>query len=225
MLTDLQKTIYNTHLAASRSHQNKPFTIRKDFENFETEKSEEYLAILKIEQIIKTSNLNTKVYINAPYLVYADTKYFDLPFYTTQKAIKAYTVHIKSMQFKLPDDKEQLEFIKDSLIFIKDYCIKEGIVLDKYFSQMEGIAPAWANHIVTYKLSIYLFIGFELLGVPIRDIMYDLHPDDREMYLGNIDETYPRYKANINNSIIAKKLIKEGVARINTLISAECLPF
>ena len=212
-------------MAASRSHQNKPFTIRKDFENFDTEKPEDYLAILKIEQIIKSSNLNPKVYINAPYLVYKDTKYFDLPFYTTQKAIKAYSVHIKGMKQKLPDDKEQLEFIKDSLIFIKEYCIKKNIPLDKYFSQMEGIAPAWAIHLVTYKISIYLFIGFELLGVPIRDIMYDLHPDDREMYLGNIDETYPKYKANIMNSTIAKKLIKEGVSRISTLIDADCLPF
>jgi hypothetical protein len=225
MLTEIQKSIYNTHLATSRQNQNKPFTIRKDFENFETQKPEEYSYLLKIEQLIKSCNLNLKVYFKSPYTIYKDTPYFDLQFYTTQKAIKCYTIYIRLMQNKLPDDKDQLEFIKDSLVFIKDFCIEKNIFLRDYFNFKIGETPAWALHLITYKISIYLLIGLELLNFNIRQFFSELCPDDREMYLGDIDKLYPKYKQNILNSKMAKPLILKGINKIEGLIAHHNLPF
>lgn len=218
MLNELQKNLYNMHLATTRSHQNKPFTIRKNFDDFETEKPEDYVNLLKIEQLVKSCNLNVKNYFKAPYQTYKDVEYFDLQFYTTQKAIKCYTIQINLLKSTLPDEKEQLTFIKDSLIFLKEYCIENNISLGSYFKQESGLSPTWATHLVTYKTSIYLIIGFELLGCNIYDMMHSMHPDDREMYLGNIQENYPKYRKHINESKIAKRLIVEGINKIDGII-------
>ena len=89
MLTDFEKHIYNTYLKVSRVQNDKPYKLRINFDNFNVEDGN-YLN--KISRLLtKFKNINLVEFIQAPYTIYSD-KEFNLKFYTSQKALKAYTL-------------------------------------------------------------------------------------------------------------------------------------
>ena len=61
---------------------------------------------------------NLEDFLNAPYEVYNDDKYYDLKFYTTQRAIKVYSTFIKKRLSNDIDSTGTLNKIRDSLYFI-----------------------------------------------------------------------------------------------------------
>jgi hypothetical protein len=50
-----------------------------------------------------------------------------------------------------------------------------------------------------------------------------MHPDDQEMYFGKIYDIFPKYKQNIKESLVAKRLIVEGIQRIDQLIKEKIM--
>ena len=117
-MTERDKYIYNCYLETSRKLNNKPFRYRKDFEGFE--EREDYAYIVKLSSFFnKFENINIKDFFEAPFYVYKDER-VDLQFYTTQRAIKAYTIYQNQFLIDNPDNSQTLIKIKDSFIFIKD---------------------------------------------------------------------------------------------------------
>jgi len=217
MINDFQKRLYNLHLATYKRHQKKPYTHRMNFDNFEREKPEETLWLLKLEKFFTNySKINIKQFFDAPYVIHEDKDYFSLEFYTAQAAINTYRLYMKQAETQLPDSICQLEYIKDSLKFIKEFCIKQKIRLVDYMFYKEGLTYSWAVHIAEHKTSIYAIMGFSLYTPEkIYDHMFEMPDDEREMLLGDIVNNFPIYKAQFEKSVTAKQLLIKGQEVIN----------
>ena len=127
MLTDFEKHIYNTYLKVSRVQNDKPYKLRINFDNFNVEDGN-YLN--KISRLLtKFKNINLVEFIQAPYTIYSD-KEFNLKFYTSQKALKAYTLFQTKLKQTNPD--LILHKLKDALIYIKEFCNEQNISIDEY---------------------------------------------------------------------------------------------
>jgi hypothetical protein len=105
-----KQRIYNDHLATSRSMRDKPFRIRKNFENFDKDK-EIYLDRLN-KFFGSYPNIDIKEYFSAPYYLYDDVDYFDLEYFTTQKAKKDYAQYMNQLGItKFDIENRILEFM------------------------------------------------------------------------------------------------------------------
>jgi hypothetical protein len=114
MCTDKQKRIYNHHLVESRKAKGKPFRIRKDFSKL---KPEHKIVLEKLDRLFsKYSDINVSNFFIAPYKIYPNDEYFDLKFYTTQKAIFVYKLYMESLKVeKIEDSNENIE-VENNLI-------------------------------------------------------------------------------------------------------------
>ena len=98
-MTSQEKHIYNSYLRISRSRQNKPFKLRKDFSKFEDDKNYKY--VVKLNNILsRNKSIQLEDFLSAPYEIYGDD-HFDLKFYTTQRAINVYVTYTKK---RMSDD-------------------------------------------------------------------------------------------------------------------------
>lgn len=158
-MTYQEKYIYNCYLETSRKLNNKPFRYRQDFEGFEDK--EEYGYIVKLAYMFnKFSTINVKDFFEAPYFVYNE-KYFDLKFFTTQRAKKSYTIYETTFLPNNPDHEQSLIKIKSSFMFIFKFCKEQGISIEKYCTYIKpgDKIHSFLLHMKSRDISIYsLFI-------------------------------------------------------------------
>jgi len=219
-ITENQKRLYNLHLQISRRHQEKPYRLRENFDNFAKEKPEEYLWLQKLDAFLTIHpQINVKLFFTAPYHIYDDQDYFSLNYFVSQSAIKAYTLYLKEIHDQSPDSPFQLEFIKDSLTFLKDYCIEQKIDLLQYLNKMEGITYMWTVHLAEHKISPYIIIGLKYFQLPVHDLIFSIPDDEREMLIADLAKAYLLYTTRLDNSTQAKKLTIEGIKIISQHIT------
>jgi hypothetical protein len=228
-LNENQKRLYNLHLQTFKRHQNKPFQKRLNFDDFESEKPEDYLWLQKLDNLLTSHpQINQKLYFEAPYRIYEDQDYFNLNYYTSQAGIRAYILLLKEMDDQSPDNDFQIEFIRDSLEFIKQYCIENKIELSKYLQHIESITYVWAVHLAEHKISPFVIIGFKYFNIPVYDYIFSMPEDERNMLIGEFAINFKIYEKRLNESKKAKRLITEGIKIISQKInhclqSKECL--
>lgn len=212
-MTEKEKEIYNLYLSTYRRANNQPYNVRKNFENFENDP--QYMYIRKLAQFFnKFPQIKPHIYFIAPYELYKDTKHFDLGFYNSQKAIKAYTVYTKQITEQSPDTPEQIKFIKDSLRFMAMFCVKNKISLNDYINHKTGITYTWLKHLKQHDISVYILLEFK----EVYDIIKTLEEDIKDMFIGNFEKEFFTYKSRYNNSKQAKYIITEGFKRLDILI-------
>jgi hypothetical protein len=205
---DLQK-IYNTYLAVSRKSRNKPFKLRENFEGFESKT--EYSMLIKLEYFFKRfPNINKETYFKAPYELWKDKDFFALDFYTTPVATRAYTLYKKQLLEQSPDNDANLEFIRESLMFIGKYCSTGGITLEQYFTHQSGATYDWMKHIRQNLISPYVVYGF----TGVDDLLYRTPEDERDLLLGEFADKFYIYKQKYNESKLAKQLVVQGLQRV-----------
>ncbi|MDB4430297.1 hypothetical protein N9273_00590, partial [bacterium] len=104
MITEREKSIYNSYLYASRSAQNKPTRFRKDFSKL---KDEDFVSLKKLSAFLtRHNNINYRDWFAAPYEVYSKDEYFDLKFFNSRKALKCYSLYMKDREMSNPDNSE-----------------------------------------------------------------------------------------------------------------------
>lgn len=213
MLPEKQQKIYNQHLRISRSCRDKPFKLRTDFSDF---KDKTKIHILqRLEMFFnKFPNVNEEVYFKAPYLIWKDKDYFDLSFYLTPVATRAYTVYKKQLLEQDPDNDDNVEFVRQSLMFITKYCIEKHISLKEYYTLQTGVTYDWMKHIRQAKISPYICFGFD----NIDDIIYQVPEDERDLLLGSFADKFYNYKQQYNKSKHIKHMVKTGLQKINEWI-------
>lgn len=90
LITDFEKHLYNTFLKTARSSANKPYRLRKDFSNLD-DLSVAYLK--RLSTFFKNhAEICAEEFFSAPYKLYKDEAYYDLKYFTSLKAIKAYNI-------------------------------------------------------------------------------------------------------------------------------------
>jgi len=213
MINENEKRIYNLYLSVSRSSRNKPYSLRKNFDEFE--KDTDYVPLKRVCNFFnKFPQIKPYLYFKAPFVVWGSVEYFPLVFFSSQKAIKSYTIYFKQLQEQSPDSNEQLEFIKESLKFIALFCIKNKIHLNDYPTFKQGSTFSWMKHVKEHNISIYPIFGF--FGV--LDIISSIPEDEKELLLSDIAENIVVYKTRFIQSKEAQQLIKDGMQCINKVI-------
>lgn len=221
MVTEYQKYIYNSHLSSYKRHQNKPYSYRQNFESFEQDNSKDYSSLIKLSNILENNkNINIKYFFDAPYKVYNDKDYYPLSYYTNMSAVKAYTLYLKQLNNSKPDDPQQLEFIRESLIHIKDICVEKKLSLQGYLSHQEGAIFQWVDDLHRHMVSPYVILGFGFFGVQVYNMLFNMPEEERILLVNDIVTNFSVLNRNLEESKKGKYLIIEGLKRIHKIISS-----
>ena len=211
-MTNQEKHIYNSYLRVSRSRQNKPFKLRKDFSKFEDDKNYKY--VIKLNNILSRNNsIDLEEYLSAPYEVYDDNGHYDLKFYITQRAIKVYTAYTKKRMADNIDDEQVITKIKDSIYFIYNFCKDNDITLKEYISHKTNIMNSFILHVQENKIILYVLFGFSTFERELNKTSYEV----REFILGDLVRNIDRYRKNFQASKKAKIIIRKGLSEIYKL--------
>lgn len=208
-LSKFEEQIYNTHLKASRTHKGLPFRYRKDFSSLD-DKTKSNLKKISLF-LTKHKHINLDEYINAPYKVYQDEDFFDLEYYITLKAVKAYSLYYRQLLNESPDSTAQLHYIVRSLKFIQDFCRDKAIQLPAYLKHTEDKTPSFLLHLKDHKVNIYTLLGF-------KNFIKELKSNDIELIRFIVgDELIDRVDLCNNKLLLSKKareLIMKGFNKI-----------
>lgn len=211
MITETQQQIYNFYLRSLAEGSARPYKVRKNFDNIKPE----YVAELeKLETFFnKYPHLLRYEFFVAPYKLYTDDKkFYSLKFYSSYKGMSTCIAYFKSLKESAPD--EQLDYLKESLKFITNFCVEKQIELDAYPSYRSIAQYDFIIHLKQHKVSFYAIFALPntyycLLNLPI---------DEFQLYFGidiNLDDMHNRY----HSSREAKKWLEENVQKIRKYIT------
>jgi len=210
-MTEIEKTIYNKHLAVSRSLRKKSFKLKKDFTGFEDD--ERYPYIKRIAILFgKYPEIDMNLYFIAPYKLYPDVEYFDLQYFSSLRAIKSYSLYKNELEKLAPE--QHISDVKKSLGFITKYCIENKISLDKYINnKTQGMHPDWMYHLKLNKINIYTLMEFPNLLEYISEI-----PEDEQfLFFGATYTDFFDKKIKYLNSPL-KPFLKLAIKKISAFI-------
>ena len=198
-MDNFEKIIYNNFLEVSKKINNKPVKYRKNFDNFP---DKNYIIINKLSSFFKKFNhLKIKDFFEAPYFVYNEN-YFDLKFYLSPKAIKAYTLYNDKFLLNNPDDEKTLLKMQDSIKFIYNYCKDKDINIKEYLLVNEGEYNVFLKHIKNRDVIIFVLFAFNNFEKTLSSIDNEI----KNMYSSNFSKlNYIRTK--YYSSSKAKKII------------------
>ena len=210
-ITDFEKLIYNKYLATTRSNQNLPFKLRKNFDGFTDDVN--YFYVKKLAMFFnRFQHIDIDEFFKAPFRIYSD-KIFDLKFYTSQRALKVYTLYVQRKQLTPPDSDDQLYGIKKSLQYILKFCNDQNITIDEYISHMDSGLPTFVMHLKHCNVTLYTLFGFESFESCINSI----DRDHLKFTLGDLVSNIPQFRTRFMTSTLAKKLARVGIRKIKEL--------
>jgi hypothetical protein len=204
-----EKVIYNAFLKVSRSKQSLPYRLRKHWEGFEESVAYPYTVKLK-NLFTRNKHIDVFDFLNAPYTIYPGESGFDLSFYTSQKAIKIYSMYMKKQLTQSPDSEYHLNHILKGLKFIKKFCLIKNINMEEYINFKESTQYSFIIHLKRRFISIYnlfAFKGFELA-------FKNCDPDITRFTIGDMYDQIPVFRTKFLNSNSAKSLAFSGLDKI-----------
>lgn len=175
------------------------------------------------EFLINHSHINIDMFMEAPYKVYSkgSKNYYPLSFYSKPLALRTYFLYKNLLDGESADSDDNLFLIKDSIIFIKNFCIEKNITLKEYLNYSESATYSWCHHLMDNKISIYNLLAFSFFGINIYMLLNQLPPDERELFLHNYNNNISEYMDKLNNSEKAKLLLLRGYDKIKKTINNE----
>ena len=222
MITEKEKSIYNSYLYASRKAKDKPVRLRQNFDNIE---SKDQVSLKKLNLLLsKYTHINYSDFFIAPYKVYGSDNYFDLSFFNTRKAIKCYSIYCKDKETQNPDSEDTINVLKECLKFIYNYCDNKKITLQEYKTYIPGVAsdllpdsatPEVFWHLKNHHINFYTLHALDMdTAVKNKDIeifnwfipdFTDLYSKTRVKFLSSKSL---KEKAKKGLKIIEQKLLK-----------------
>jgi len=204
-LSTENQRIYNAHLATSRSMRDKPFKIRKNFENFDKDK-EIYLDRLN-NFFGSYPNIDIAEYFSAPYCLYDDVDYFDLEYFTTQKAKKDYAQYMNQLELMSPDSEQSLKRLINGFKFISKFCKERDLTLQDYMSFSEKNIPSVLEHLKNHDINFY---AIHALGIT----KFDIENRILEFMFKDFWKTFQKTKNMFYASTKMKKLAKQAIQKL-----------
>jgi hypothetical protein len=219
MITELEKSIYNTYLKHMRMSQNKPYRLRKDFDKFE--QNPNYPKIRKISNIFKSCpHISMEDYFIAPYKVYTledEDMVYTLDFYASMKALGCYKQYMVIKELCDPDEEHQLDFIKRSFQFILKFCMEQKITFDQYLTYQKGFTYEWMKHYAEKKISLLCLLEYDF----IYDMIMGIEEEHRSLLLGDLEERFYKIKGDYLNSSRARIIVKKAIKIVKKNTSLE----
>lgn len=211
-MTHKEQYIYNCYLETSRKVNSQPFRYRKDFDGFE--KKEEYRILVRLAAFFnKFPNINIKDFFEAPYFVHNE-KFFELKYFTSQKAIKAYTIYETKFLPDNPDHEQTLQKIKQSFEFIYKFCKDKNIKFNDYilFKDADSQWHEFFMHVKSRNVILYALFCFPNFDKVVQT--YD--KEIKEFVFGDTFTNLNFYRTKYYSSNKARKLC---ILIFNKLIS------
>lgn len=149
----------------------------------------------------KFENINIKDFFEAPYFVYNEP-FFDLKYFTTQKAIKAYTVYQNVFLPENPDHAQSIEKARNGFAFIYKFCKSNGIKMEDYasFIQPNDKVHSFMLHLKNRDVSIYNMFVFPNFDKIIKQ--YD--NEIKQFLFGDVLQNINYYRTKYYGSAKAK---------------------
>lgn len=217
-ITPSEQQIYNKFHAVTRTCMDKPFKLRKDFTDFPEKFPEKIFYLKKLSLFFKRfQHISPDEFFKAPFDIYPDDNNFDLKFYTSQRALKVYTMYIQKREMKSPDSDDQLVNIKKSLEYILKFCNLNKIKIHEYTHHVTGNIPTFVQHMKECNVSVYVMFGFP----DFEPILMAADKDHVKFMIGDILMSLPKYRTLFASSSLAKKFVKSGIGRIKELQSED----
>lgn len=213
-LTELEKLLYNKHLAISRSLKNKPFKFKKDFSDIVD--SDKFKFIKRIATLFKKHpEIDPDVFFSAPYKLYPDVNYFGLDYFSSMRAIKAYTMYKKTIFLQDPDS--QIKEVKKSLEFITKFCLENNLYLHQYPFHRKSDLFTWMTHYKENKINIYSVMEFSDVFSSVQTLTEDL----QRFFVKEFVEQFKTLYGLYNNSKQLKPYMKKAVPALNNFINQQ----
>jgi hypothetical protein len=198
--------IYNTYLRISRSKKNLPYKLRKDFKNIQSE--EIYPSLLRLENFFKRNQyVNLNDFFEAPFLIYEDESFFNLNFFLTQKAIKAYNIFQRKKTYLDPDSEIQLKAVSDGVFFIYQFCKTNKIKLTEYSKHKTNTMNSVFIHLKEKNISIYNCLALPNFQSSVNEQNFEL----LEFMLGDIVSKISIFRTKFYSSGKCKKISIDGL--------------
>lgn len=196
-------------MSTRRSMQDKPYRYRKDFTDFE--QTEDYFFIQKLDHIFRQyPHLLKKEFFEAPFKIYPEEKkFFNLKFYASTKGLSTCIAYLNILDKKSPT--EQLQFIKESMSFILQFCRDHKLRLCDYSSYRSVAQPDCLKHLKQHQISWYLI--FDTPGF-LQQIT-EMQRDEYELYFGEGKE-YTDYLNRLNQNPEIRRFIQKGLRLLDT---------
>lgn len=211
MVTEEEKNVYNTYLRISRTKKGEPYKVRKNFDKFEDTDKHLYTRRL-VRLFSKHRNIKWNDFFTAPYELYPDDTKFDLKFYTTPKAIKAYSLHMAKKESDSPDNR--IDEIKSSYLYIFQFCRDNNLQLEEYLHHMTSDLNSFVLHIRNHDICIHALFGLADFEATIAKI-----PVDRlEFTVGKYASNIPLLRTRFYGSQKAKSVTSKCADKIKNLL-------
>ena len=213
-ITELEKLLFNKHLAVSRAEKNKPFRLRKDFSDVVNTDKHKFLKRIST-LFVKHPEINPDLFFKAPYKLYPDVQYFGLDYFSTMRAVKAYTTYKKQLFLQDPDS--QLDSVKDSLKFIANYCIANGLYLHQYPYHRTSDLFTWMQHYKQSKINIYSIMEFPNIFASVKGLAEDL----QKFFVGEFVEQFQNLYSLYNSSKEVKPYLVKAIPTLSNFIERQ----
>lgn len=213
-VTDLEKHLFNKHLAVSRSEKNKPFKLKKDFSNIVDTDKHKFLKRIST-LFLKHPEINPDVFFKAPYKLYPDVEYFGLDYFSTMRAVKSYTIYKKQLFLQDPDS--QIEQVKDSLKFIANFCIQNNIYFHQYPYHCSSESFTWMQHYKQNKINIYSVMEFTNIFSSVKSLAEDV----QKFFVGEFVDRFQTLYSSYNNSVNLKTYIQKAIPILSNFVEKQ----
>lgn len=208
-----EKIIYNTFLKTSRSKSGLPYRLRKQWDGFED--TPYYVHVLKLKNFFtRNKSVDVVEFFEAPYTIYPGESGFDLDFYSSQKAIKIYTLALKKKLLLDPDDQYHLNQVSRGLKFILKFCQENKITINEYLSFKTGIQKQFISHLKDRKISIYNLFAFLNFDREFKSGDADI----LRFTLGDIYDNLDIFRTKYLNSKTLRKVAEIGLTKISKIL-------
>lgn len=208
-ITKTEEILYNVYLKNLRKNQ--PYKYRKNFTDLDNKTR---IELHKLKNFFnKFKHIDPDFFFNSFRFVYPNDNFPPLGFFTTRKAIKCYTLHKKHTEDKSPDN--QLENIKNGLIFIGSFCVHNKIPLEKYIKHKTLCMPTWTQHYRENKVNIY-----SLLSIDSLNDFYNFSEEEKSFWSPHLTDNLEPFKVRLHNCK-SKTMIQNWVNHIKNFVNKE----
>tara|TARA_R110001592_G_scaffold675_5_gene3661 strand:- start:1227 stop:1874 length:648 start_codon:yes stop_codon:yes gene_type:complete len=212
MITDREKSIYNSYLYATRSVQNKPTRFRKDFTKL---KDKDFVSLKKLSAFFaKHNHINYQDWFLAPFEVYSKDEYFDLKFFNSRKALKCYSLYMKEKEMSDPDSDNTIESVKEGFRYVAKYCIKNFLTLDEYTKHYTNNMPTCLLHLQEHKLNFYTLHALE-----VDPTIKAIEKDVLDFIVKDFQTIFANTRTKFYGSAILKAKARETKLKVKLIVA------
>lgn len=207
MLTEKEKSIYNAYLISSRRVKNKPFQLRKNFENLDPSI---YNSLKKLSTFFdRNPSINIMDFFTAPYVVYDQDNYFEIHFFNTRKSLKCYSLYIKQKEMQNPDNEDTINQCKECCKNIYTYCKENNLTLHDYSRLIVGSTPIALQHLKEHKINFYT-----LHALNNERAIKQLEPELLDFLVPDFTILLNDTRVNFSRSTKLKNILREALTTI-----------